>query len=365
MYFLLNTGKETAGLYLFKNNLLLCFIYNATLLAISGPGVRMRPYKNTLSAQHYKRLTAVFLLCWLLISLALLLFFDWLSIDVLWLFYAISVLQINQINQFINSSLHSTGTPEEAVPFFNILRMRKTLQTYLLVLPWVICAIVAYVFWKMQANPLEGAGMVFIGVVIPAYLLAIPLYAVKQQSRPSFWQRCCRRITLWILSYLVKSYEQQTFEAQSKLFTFWLSHPGAPYPQGLIEQLPDKEKIFWQETNPSSKFSRPLDIGSRAHEALVPVKIITPLFRAVLEGDLHQTAALLPQSQKEINRSLAVNGNTLLHVAVWNRNTDLVRLLLNQPGIVENIKNHAGKTPLDLAKERHFTEIAALLELNA
>lgn len=40
----------------------------------------------------------------------------------------------------------------------------------------------------------------------------------------------------------------------------------------------------------------------------------------------------------------------------------MVKLLLEQPYINKTIPNNAGKTPLDLAREKNFAAIVALLE---
>lgn len=64
----------------------------------------------------------------------------------------------------------------------------------------------------------------------------------------------------------------------------------------------------------------------------------------------------------DINAPYPANGNTPLHIAVWNGYTDMVKFLLAQPGIDKNAKNLAGKTPLDLAEEKQLGEITRLLK---
>ena len=86
---------------------------------------------------------------------------------------------------------------------------------------------------------------------------------------------------------------------------------------------------------------------------------ITPLLQACMEGDFSTLKSLLPSEQ--INQIYKGNGNTALHIAVWNNYPYLVELLLEQPNIDTQIKNAAGKTALDLAEEKNLTEIIDLL----
>ena len=108
-----------------------------------------------------------------------------------------------------------------------------------------------------------------------------------------------------------------------------------------------------------------LSVGSEAHETAQklneqPVTQITPLFRAVMSNDISALQKLLPTN--ELNRSFVGTGNTPLHVAALNGYTDIVRLLLEQPGIDTTRTNNNGKTALDLAREKGFEEITQLLE---
>ncbi len=88
---------------------------------------------------------------------------------------------------------------------------------------------------------------------------------------------------------------------------------------------------------------------------------ITPLLEAVLSGKLESTRAALAADPTQLNTPYAENGNTPLHVAVWNGYTDIVKLLLEQPGIDLHIKNKAGKTAFDLAQDKNLPEIINLL----
>ena len=69
----------------------------------------------------------------------------------------------------------------------------------------------------------------------------------------------------------------------------------------------------------------------------------------------------LQEHPEHLNTAYAQNGNTPLHVAALNGQTEIVRFLLEQPGIDKTIKNKDGKTAFDLAQEKGFAEIAGLL----
>ena len=89
---------------------------------------------------------------------------------------------------------------------------------------------------------------------------------------------------------------------------------------------------------------------------------ITLLLDSILSGKAEQVQAALAQDPSHLNTPYADNGNTPLHVAAWNGYKDIVELLLAQPGIDTQAKNLAGKTALDLAQEKNFTDIIELLK---
>ncbi len=89
---------------------------------------------------------------------------------------------------------------------------------------------------------------------------------------------------------------------------------------------------------------------------------LTDLLQAVLSGKTEQVQSALAQDPAQLNTPYAQNGNTPLHVAAWNGYKDIVQLLLAQPGIDTQAKNLAGKTALDLAKEKNFAEIIEMLQ---
>jgi ankyrin repeat protein len=49
-------------------------------------------------------------------------------------------------------------------------------------------------------------------------------------------------------------------------------------------------------------------------------------------------------------------------VCCWNNNCEVVKLLLEQNALNADMRNYAGKTALDLAKEKNFQKIIWLLE---
>ena len=89
---------------------------------------------------------------------------------------------------------------------------------------------------------------------------------------------------------------------------------------------------------------------------------ITPLFDAILTKNIDSVKIILQDHPEHLNTAYAQNGNTPLHVAALNGYTEIVRLLLEQPGIDTTRKNNDGKTALDLAQEKGFAEIAGLLQ---
>ncbi|MDR0734867.1 MAG: ankyrin repeat domain-containing protein [Elusimicrobiota bacterium] len=86
-----------------------------------------------------------------------------------------------------------------------------------------------------------------------------------------------------------------------------------------------------------------------------------PFINAVINGDAEKAQELLAAGAS-INQQIALNGNTPLHLAVWNGRATMARLLLAQPGIDVQIRNDFGKTALDIAREKNNGEIINILE---
>lgn len=114
------------------------------------------------------------------------------------------------------------------------------------------------------------------------------------------------------------------------------------------------------------KKSRPIPPQSEEIKEAIPLKQstnkISNLLRAVLDRNTEDIKTVLATDPAQLNHPYAQNGNTPLHVAVWNGYKDIVELLLAQPGIDTQARNLAGKTALDLAKEKNFTEIIEMLK---
>ncbi|WP_458401519.1 ankyrin repeat domain-containing protein [Candidatus Avelusimicrobium sp.] len=89
---------------------------------------------------------------------------------------------------------------------------------------------------------------------------------------------------------------------------------------------------------------------------------ISALFQTILNHKTEEVKAALAADPTQLNIPYASNGNTPLHVAVWNEHKDIVELLLAQPAIDTQLKNKDGKTALDLAQEKNLTEIVNLLQ---
>lgn len=96
--------------------------------------------------------------------------------------------------------------------------------------------------------------------------------------------------------------------------------------------------------------------------APAPALPITPLLQAVMDGELEKVREVLADNTEQLNTTYAPNGNTPLHVAALNGYVDIVRFLLEQPGLDTTHTNNEGKTALDLAREKGFAEIVQLLE---
>ncbi|MCL2888535.1 MAG: DUF3137 domain-containing protein [Elusimicrobia bacterium] len=97
-----------------------------------------------------------------------------------------------------------------------------------------------------------------------------------------------------------------------------------------------------------------------------PVNIVAPpanqqrLIDAVVANDIPSVRTLLEQGY-DINCQLPENGNTPLHLAVWNDYADMARMLVAQRDVDLNMPNDDGKTPLDLAFEKNNQDMIDLL----
>lgn len=110
-------------------------------------------------------------------------------------------------------------------------------------------------------------------------------------------------------------------------------------------------------TSPSQKPEIPQQV-SVSQKALG----ISSLLDAVVSNNIDDVRLILTEYPEQLNIVYAQNGNTPLHVASWNGYTEIVRILLEQPGIDKIRKNNDGKTARDMALEKNFSEIAELLK---
>ncbi len=88
---------------------------------------------------------------------------------------------------------------------------------------------------------------------------------------------------------------------------------------------------------------------------------LSPSMKAIINGDMPAFTEELNNPILDVNQCFAENGNSLLHLAALNGQTEMLRLLLAHPQIRKNVINHAKQTPLDLAKLRGHEEAAKLL----
>lgn len=94
--------------------------------------------------------------------------------------------------------------------------------------------------------------------------------------------------------------------------------------------------------------------------ALDPGMKATALHAAAYAGRL-DTAKLLIQHGIDINKRGPYNGYTALHDAIWQNNVDVAAAII-AAGADLTVKSNDGQTPLEFARARRRTEIAALIE---
>ena len=124
---------------------------------------------------------------------------------------------------------------------------------------------------------------------------------------------------------------------------------------------------IWKDRNlflaPTNRTSTPFEKSEISGTSTKPTsQNPLHLLEAIIAKDTETIRQTLADHPELLNTAYAQNGNTPLHVAVWNGHKDIVELLLAQPGIDTTRTNLAGKTALDLAKEKNFPEIIEMLK---
>lgn len=87
---------------------------------------------------------------------------------------------------------------------------------------------------------------------------------------------------------------------------------------------------------------------------------ITPLSIAVQEGRRDMVALLLAKGAR-VNEQVQIGGTTLLHVAAYRGDQEIVSLLL-QHGADKQARMTSGERPVDLALQQGHTSLIPLLE---
>ena len=296
---------------------------------------------------------------------------------VLWLISLASYARLNQaLSNYCRPA--APASRKTLVPFADVVEVRSVLRALSIFISLIQFALLCvcfdvphYVFHTAEATGIwwEGIGKTLLFSPL-GFLLLYTVFFIRPHRNPSAWQRLQQKWLVLCLAggclALRKPYnsdKQRHFvHLQLRLFQWSLAHPGETYPPEMVEEIRNADLARKESFCPEQT---PLIIGYEAARAprrptLSPTPTITPFLKAVMDNNLQKAQELLPSW--EIHRPYAPNGNTPLHIAVWNGYTDMVKLLLAQPDIDKNIQNLAGKTPLDLAEEKHFEEIICLLK---
>ncbi|MGI8638783.1 MAG: ankyrin repeat domain-containing protein, partial [Pyrinomonadaceae bacterium] len=86
----------------------------------------------------------------------------------------------------------------------------------------------------------------------------------------------------------------------------------------------------------------------------------TPGHKAGYNGHAETARALVENDNLELDAQGAYNGLTALHDAVWHGHTETVRVYL-EAGARTDLRSATGKTPLELAEQYGYEEIAAMI----
>ncbi len=345
-----------------RYNLLLAAAMVISAFIWLGLGLKIRPESFRTDAQRIQTRHKAFLLTWSVIIFGTMLLTGFFRYVILPLFLLIVYACCYQSICVYVRAARQPQLPKSillALPTENIESLMVLSRFTGIFVSFLVLVVVVVAVSLIPSSPSKEVAvlvLVLCLMLVTAFLFILIGFGVRFQANPSGWQRFCRAL-LYSAYADVRRQPLPLTVNQIKLFDWCLSHPGNPNPplQLLAPFSPEP---------PQKALFKDLRIGSLAgyvpqsHE-LPQATEITPLLRAVMDGNLSALQELLPS--RELNQAFAVNGNTPLHIAVWNGHAELIRLLLAQPYIDKSAKNHAGKTPLDLAREKNCTEIIRLL----
>lgn len=325
----------------------------------------LRPEESLYGIRQAKTRHRVFLAAWAVIIVALMWgrhFMFWLPPCGLWLGYAIGLHSMHR-------AFYLVEHPNAPKSILLSLPIESTLNSWNLAFGLgILSAGISLLLWVLglkfrfawQTATLAAACLCSILTV----WLLVPTVAVRFGGIKKYHK------WLWQVIKYMPTYKNPSEKAQFDLFAWCLMNPGRTNPpQDLLKEVyADYSRLMLPGAVPGDGKKLPeLSIGVQADflaqhlDDVSPTRRVTPLFRAAARQDVAAMRRLLPDPL-HINQPYAGNGNTLLHIAAWNGNTEMVQLLLSQPYIKTGLTNHAGQTPLDIAREKHFTDIVKLLQ---
>lgn len=327
----------------------------------------LRPEESPRAIRQSKIRHWVFLFVWAVIIVVCMWgkhFFFWLLPCGLWLGYAYGFRALHKAFYLVEHP-HDPKSILLGLPIENILnRYNLAFGLGLLfagvsLLLWVL-GLGFPVAWQLPTLLAAGlCSLLTVGLLVPT--IAVRLGAIQKYKK---W--------LWQVIKHMPFHKSKSEKAQFDLWVWYLTNPGKTEPpEDLLEAaFADQVRLLlpgavseWESGKrlPEFLIGSQADFLAQYQGNVLPAQEITPLFQAALQQDVKAMRRLLPDPL-HLNQPYAGNGNTLLHIAVWNENIEMVKLLLEQPYLNKTIPNNAGKTPLDLAQEKQLTEIVSLLK---
>ena len=327
----------------------------------------LRPEESPRAIRQSKIRHWVFLFVWAVIIVVCMWgkhFFFWLLPCGLWLGYAYGFRALHKAFYLVEHP-HDPKSILLGLPIENILnRYNLAFGLGLLfagvsLLLWVL-GLGFPVAWQLLTLAAAGlCSLLTVGLLVPT--IAVRLGAIQKYKK---W--------LWQVIKHMPFHKSKSEKAQFDLWVWYLTNPGKTEPpEDLLEAaFADQVRLLlpgavseWESGKrlPEFLIGSQADFLAQYQGNVLPAQEITPLFQAALQQDVKAMRRLLPDPL-HLNQPYAGNGNTLLHIAVWNENIEMVKLLLEQPYLNKTIPNNAGKTPLDLAQEKQLTEIVSLLK---